>query len=202
MDSANEESISFLKKHNVICKQIADQDNTDFDKALDHIEENFPDISFKFMQKHPDIKGIQIQIFVMGGLGGRLDHAFSKISTIGNFMGKPHPKMIIPNVIMIGEPQITLMDKNSNLCYLRSGKHEIFLNEAFTKKGIGVFPFSGKVFIESKGLKYEMGKIYHVSSIEMGNIISSSNEIIGNSFEIEIDKPVLFTAELKQEEKI
>lgn len=112
-----------------------------------------------------------LEIVIVGGLSGRLDHTFANIQTLA--YGVEH------------ELDITIFDGENEAFMLRPGKYDISKKEGFS---LSVFSYSEKAEgICESGVKYPTDNVELTNSFPLG----VSNEILSPSAEISFTKGLL-----------
>ncbi|KAL4967635.1 thiamine diphosphokinase, partial [Aspergillus stella-maris] len=198
LDSINPEIRAHYENLDVEIIQDEDQYSTDFTKSL------------RFIQKS---RGDGLSILVLGGLGGRVDQAFSQIhhlcmvseerkksqsKTQGNDDGKAKG-----NLYLISEESITFI--------LHPGKNTIRTPRTnrppppdttspspeteqphLLEENVGIIPLSGPASITTTGFQWDVSNW----ETQIGGQISTSNHIRADVVTVESKVPVLFTVEL------
>ena len=77
-------------------------------------------------------------------------------------------------------------------------KYEIKMGDWADKEGCGLIPFGKVNLIETKGFKWNLGEKEAFNSLEWGEFISTSNEIVGESVEIESSDEIFFVCQFKK----
>ncbi|KAJ9260456.1 hypothetical protein DTO207G8_501 [Paecilomyces variotii] len=144
-------------------------------------------------QSHP-----RLDVLILGGLGGRVDQAFSQIH---------HLYAMARHEDSPGE--LYLVSEESISFILRTGRNVIRTPGARRAKGsskdtddpdgvyyleenIGILPISGPAVISTTGFEWDVSEW----RTEMGGQISTSNHIRADVVSVETNERVLFTAEL------
>ncbi|KAL4941926.1 thiamine pyrophosphokinase [Aspergillus oleicola] len=206
LDSINPEVRSHYADLGVTIIQDKDEYSTDFTKSL------------RFIQQ---IKGDGLSILVLGGLGGRVDQAFSQIHHL-YLISEERKKSQTQNESQ-GEAENKGGGKKGNL-YLISEESITFIlspgvntihtprtNRPLTpsspspsippsqpsqpyllEENIGIIPLSGPASITTTGFQWDVQDW----ETQIGGQISTSNHIRAEIVSVESKVPVLFTVEL------
>jgi thiamine pyrophosphokinase len=164
MDSLEEESEAYFGTRGTRTVKIDDQESaTDFGKCLVYIKNDI-------VPKQPGLN-----VVVLGGLGGRMDHAFSQVHQLF----KEHKESFSENY-QVG--RIYLLSTESIAFVLGPDViHRIYVKDKHDSfvlgKHVGIIPFKGKAIITTKGLKWDVEKW----ETEIGDEVSTSN--IAEGFE-------------------
>lgn len=192
-DSVNLDVISEFETKGAKVVKDPDQNTTDLQKAIYYLYNN-RDESHKSEKKKV--------LIVLGAFGGRMDHTIYALHLLYKFHSE------IPELFR--EFQVYFMDKYSMIKLLLPGINHIIPSENFeSKNGVGVIPLKEKSKIQSKGLLYEMGKIYYypnfasgedyeVSELNFGERISTSNSLNAKKIIIKTSSPVLWITSLNK----
>lgn len=160
-------------------------------------------------------------MIVLGGLGGRVDQAFSQIHHLYTASTSSPPAADRPpgDLYLISEESITfllqtglntiltpggsLLEKQSRrIAASRREAHRdsatestVALDEGpelYLSENVGIIPVGGCAVIDTKGLEWDV----HDWKTEFGGQVSTSNHIRAESIEVKTTMPVLFTMEL------
>lgn len=155
--------------------RIPEQDSTDFTKAL----------SWLRTQNRKRL-GNCVDVVALGGLGGRVDQAFSVIHHL--------IKAVSDTDLLDGD--IYLLSEQSLSFVLKKGRNIIHggaPGQATTlRENAGIIPILGPATISTKGLEWNVKDW----KTEFGGQISTSNHVKASAVEIDASSPVLFTVEL------
>jgi thiamine pyrophosphokinase len=121
-------------------------------------------------------------IISVGSMGGRVDQSLSSIHRL--FVS--HEK---------NQPLSLLSDKNVTIL-LMPGTSRISTPLTHLGNTCGIIPIVGPAHITTKGLKWDVENW----ETKLGGQLSTSNQLMKDEIEITTDSPVVFTAELRQEE--
>ncbi|RBR24644.1 uncharacterized protein FIESC28_02577 [Fusarium coffeatum] len=153
----------------------ADQDSTDFAKAVNWIR-----------NEHPD----GIDIVALGGIGGRVDQGLSQLHHL--YLFQTDPEYASGRVFLLSGSSLTFL--------LKPGTHQIQVREdgeedAFGKH-VGIIPLKEAANITTKGFEWDV-EDWHT---EIGGKLSTSNHILPDSQVVTVttDKDVLFTVALRE----
>ncbi|PYH70109.1 thiamine diphosphokinase [Aspergillus vadensis CBS 113365] len=213
LDSIHPTIKSHYESHGVNVIYHHDDYSTDFTKALRYIRANTAEIlsSSSSTTHHKYKESDSLSILILGGLGGRVDQAFSQIhhlysnSTIpsspsgGNRNGNGNEGALY----LVSEESITFIlhpgknvirtpgVKRADLSISTTsggGKEEEYLLE----ENVGIIPLSGPERITTKGFQWDVESW----ETEIGGQISTSNHIRAEEVEVSAGGAVLFTVEL------
>jgi thiamine pyrophosphokinase len=124
----------------------------------------------------------------MGGLGGRVDQAFSLIHHL--FKAGNDPGLLNGEIYLLSEQSVTFV--------LRKGLNSIYgllpagVEDRRFTENVGVVPIRGAAVISTKGLEWDV-KDWRT---EFGGQVSTSNHVKADVVEVEASEQVLFTIEL------
>lgn len=148
-----------------------DQDSSDLEKALGKIE----------LKEEPGV------ICIIGGAGDRMDHNIGIYSTLAR-TGREFKNS-----------EVFLINNSGVMMYLRSNvQYRIRMSKFESRKGCGVVTFGRVDEITTKGLKWDMGKECHFSSLEFGGMLSTSNERVGEEVEIKVSDEAFWVTHLEK----
>jgi thiamine pyrophosphokinase len=137
----------------------------------------------------------------MGGLGGRVDQAFSQIHHLYMMTREVAGESAAGDLYLISEESITFI--------LQSGRHTIRTPRTkrpgvspeqaeeeyyFLEENVGIIPLSGPARITTRGFEWDVENWL----TEIGGQISTSNHIRADEVTVDTGVPVLFTLELAQ----
>jgi len=143
-----------------------DQDTTDLQKCLTFIRE----------EHIKDDKKART-VVALGGLGGRLDHTLSNLSTLYMFRDM--------DVVLIGEGNAARL--------IRAGEETaITVDTVEEGPNCAVVPLNGPAKVTTSGLKWNLSD----TLTEFGGLISTSNEFADSQVSILSDKDVLWITEV------
>jgi len=175
MDSLLPSTREFYSKKGTTIMRIQDPDTTDLEKCL--LQMN--DIEKRQGQTFSNV-------FVIGGLGGNFSHELANV----NILYKYHQRRIF----LLSELNLSFL--------LLPGKHMICTTPPHSQGLQRIFcslsPVGTKCrSITTKGLRWDLV----VGSMQFGALVSTSNEMVHNTAEVEVSDPVLWTFDLRPEEE-
>jgi thiamine pyrophosphokinase len=172
LDSLSLDARKYWEKKGVEIVQDHDQDSTDFGKAYHKIRKE---------------REGELNVVVLGGLGGRIDQGLSTLHHIYMFQpgtGYEHGKMLL-----LSSEAITFL--------LKAGKHKIKARDIGVGmklgKHVGIIPMKEASVISTKGLEWDVQEW----KTEFGGQMSTSNHVREEWVEIETSKDVLFTIDIE-----
>ncbi|PYH31058.1 thiamine diphosphokinase [Aspergillus neoniger CBS 115656] len=215
LDSIHPTIKSHYESHGVIVIYHHDDYSTDFTKALRYIRANTAEIlssSSSSTTTHQQYKeSDSLSILILGGLGGRVDQAFSQIhhlysnSTIPSSSTEGDRKegalylvseesitfILHPGKNVIRTPGVKRADLSVSTTS-GEGKEEAEEGEYLLEENVGIIPLSGPERITTKGFQWDVESW----ETEIGGQISTSNHIRAEEVEVSAGGAVLFTVEL------
>ncbi|GAD97259.1 thiamine pyrophosphokinase, putative [Paecilomyces variotii No. 5] len=208
-----------------------DQYSTDFTKCLKYLRANSATILQSTTHTGALLSGStsktgpqsspRLDVLILGGLGGRVDQAFSQIHhlyTMSRHTGNddsPGELYLISeesisfvlrkgrNVIQTPATRRPLSSSsdsahaptsNDNLSNTKSNINNDTDDLYYLEENIGILPASGPAVISTTGLEWDVSDW----KTEMGGQISTSNHIRADVVTVETNEQVLFTAELAE----
>jgi thiamine pyrophosphokinase len=151
-----------------------DQYSTDFTKCLKWLRTS------KLLQSQDQD---ELDVVVLGGLGGRVDQGFSQIHHL--YMASQTPDLLNGRIYLLSEQSLTFI--------LREGVNSILIEPGFFEENIGIIPILGLAHITTKGLEWDVTDW----PTQFGGQVSTSNHIRSDEIEISFrGPPPLFTMEL------
>ncbi|KAI9372924.1 thiamine pyrophosphokinase [Aspergillus egyptiacus] len=210
LDSIHPEIRTHYAARGVRIVQDDDQYSTDFTKSLRYLRDHEREIITGSSNPASDEKSLEI--LILGGLGGRVDQAFSQIHHLYmmNQARSPEsgPGSGQGNLYLISEESITfILQPGPNKIHvprahipltIRSStqsppdKQKEDQEEYLLEENVGIIPLSGPARISTKGLQWDVENW----ATEIGGQISTSNHIRAEMVEVTAEAPVLFTLEL------
>ena len=142
-----------------------DQYSTDFTKCLKWIREVWQDVA----EEGDD----SLDVVVLGGLGGRVDQAFSQIHHL--YMARDDATLLKGRLYLLSERSLSFI--------LEDGLNQIFLEPGYFEENIGIIPVLGKTRITTKGLEWDVRDW----PTEFGGQMSTSNHIRSDCISISFD---------------
>lgn len=138
----------------------------------------------------------ELDVLVMGGLGGRVDQGFSQIHHM--YAALNDEKLLVGKMYLLSEQSISfVLEKGSNSIKcaveigVNVGEQAIGRKDIFGEN-VGIIPVSGPAVISTKGLEWDVQDW----KTEFGGQISTSNYLRADTIKIETNERVLFTVEL------
>jgi len=182
LDSVEPDVQKYYEQRGVEISFDGDQYSTDLIKCL------------HWLRKHSDERNTEnhhagtsdLDVVVLGGLGGRVDQGFSQIHHM--YMALNNRNLLRGRMYLLSEQSISFVLEvglNKIQC-AENGEPDIF------GENIGIIPVGGPAVITTKGLEWDVQDW----KTELGGQISTSNHIRADAIEIQSDKRVLFTVEL------
>ncbi|KAJ6225972.1 thiamine pyrophosphokinase 1 [Anaeramoeba flamelloides] len=140
----------------------------------DYVKTNFFNLS-----KGIDYGMCSFNMFVMGAMGGRIDHEFA------NFHA----------ALCFQQHRIFLFSDGNYTRWLHPGRHLIHINKQTEGPVCGLIPLASVCrSCSTKGLKWNVEN----ECLEFGKLISTSNEVADNHVFIENSDPLIWTIQLKK----
>jgi thiamine pyrophosphokinase len=153
-----------------------DQNSTDLTKCLKWLRITWPRVSFAR-------DDIDLDVVVLGGLGGRVDQGFSQIHHL--YMASQSRDLLKGKIFLLSEESLTfVLDKPNN---------EIYIDPGFFEENVGIIPVLGLAHITTRGLEWDVTDW----PTQLGGQVSTSNHIRRRKIDIFYrGPPPLFTIEL------
>jgi thiamine pyrophosphokinase len=154
---------------------VPEQDSTDFTKALRWLRNESSTLS-----------GDRMDVVALGGLGGRVDQAFSIIHHL--LKAVDDRELLCGDMYLVSEQSLSfVLGKGRNITHgLAPGQNKVF------QENVGIIPIRGAAEITTVGLEWDVKDW----KTEFGGQISTSNHIKADVVEIESSDQVLLTIEL------
>lgn len=214
LDSLRPSVREHYEKLGVSILEDPDQYSTDFTKCLKYLNTHAAEIiaSPRKGSRPSPRQEPTLEIVILGGLGGRVDQAFSQIHHLymmtqtqrelretkpanDNQEFKPAAG---GNLYLISEESVTfILQQGKNIIHTPATKRadiDTEEREYFFEENIGIIPLSAPASITTRGFEWDV-QDWHT---EIGGQISTSNHIRADKVEVETSVPVLFTVELAQ----
>ncbi|KMU80988.1 hypothetical protein DIZ76_015713 [Coccidioides immitis] len=226
----------FVRKHyenlGVPVLEDPDQYSTDFTKCLRHLKSNIRTIVSSNISPGPpqstaesevqdDGTEPHLDVLVLGGLGGRVDQAFSQIHHLYtasqsslSAADRPAGDLYLISeesiTFLLPEGKSTIFTPGGNSLEAESrwkaptsipGSHSALNGDkpisecpekCYLSENVGIIPVGGPSVINTEGLEWDV----HDWKTEFGGQFSTSNHIRADMVEIRTTAPVLFTVEL------
>lgn len=174
LDSISTQAEQHYKEKGVVFSKDPDQYSTDFHKAL------------KWMRREWDQrKGAHedLDVIVMGGLGGRVDQGFSQIHHL--YMVLQQPELLRGGLYLLSEQSLSFV--------LSKGQNDLHVNGTTFTENVGIIPLLGLSHITTSGLEWDVENW----PTQFGGQVSTSNHIKSDLVRIHVhDNQPLFTVEL------
>ncbi|KNG85408.1 thiamine pyrophosphokinase [Aspergillus nomiae NRRL 13137] len=191
-----------------------DQYSTDFTKCLDYLRTHVGEfisssspVSKPEEQNEEGGRGSELDVLILGGLGGRVDQAFSQIhhlysmtqtyssSSTSNQEGTGK----IGNLYLISEESITFILRPGVNTIRTPGTNRPGISPAeqgedLLEENVGIIPLSGPARITTSGFQWDVVDW----RTAIGGQLSTSNHIRSEVVTVESLVPVLFTVELAE----
>lgn len=174
LDSVSKDTLGYYQKRGVAVVEDPDQYSTDFTKCLKWMRQ-------KFDKEHGQQS--ELDILVMGGLGGRVDQGFSQIHHL--YMVLDKPELLRGDIYLLSEQSMTFV--------LEQGVNEIHVGREVFAECCGVVPVAGKTTISMTGFEWDVKDWV----TEFGGQMSTSQHLKSDLVKVQVDGPrPLFTLEL------
>eukprot|EP00826_Nyctotherus_ovalis_P006772 TRINITY_DN1163_c0_g5_i11.p1 TRINITY_DN1163_c0_g5~~TRINITY_DN1163_c0_g5_i11.p1 ORF type:complete len:223 (+),score=54.08 TRINITY_DN1163_c0_g5_i11:31-669(+) len=176
LDSIDKETEKSMKELGIefLCKP--EEDHTDSEKSLIFLEE----------EVIPKITDKNVNVIILGAFGGRMDHTLYNIHLLWKKIKDGPTKY-----------QLFMVNNENLMTGIAKGHTIIKVPKKLTvSNGCGVVPIGKCEYISTKGLKYDMGPDCMVKSLEFGEFISTSNEIVEDVIDIEVSDPVIWVTQI------
>ena len=186
LDSLFNNVKDYYQQHGVPIVHNPDQYSTDFQKCLRYISKNLqePMENGDLPSGNQRPKGQDLDIAVIGGLGGRADQAFSQL----------HQLYAASEDSSLGIGDIYLITPESIIFILERGLNRIYTPMApdLLAENVGIVPLGRPSVITTQGLEWDVTDW----KTEFGGQLSTSNHIRSETIEVETSERVVFTVEL------
>ena len=150
-----------------------DQYSTDFTKSLKWIRQ-------KWSQQYGET--FELDVVVMGGLGGRVDQGFSQIHHL--YMVLQQPDLLVGSIYLLSEQSLSFVLDNDNI---------VHVNDRVFAENVGIIPVLGLTHITTSGLEWD---VFNWPT-EFGGQVSTSNHIRSDTIKVTSHGPrPLLTLEL------
>lgn len=210
MDSIHASIHTHYSSLGVTIIQDPDQYSTDFTKSLEYLRTHTPDITSRTPSSHSsnsESKGNgRLEILILGGLGGRVDQAFSQIHHLYLMTRSYSSDRAAGNLYLVSEESLTfVLQPGRNVIRTPKTNRPISLPGSTTdstdiagdcdhllEENVGIIPISGPARITTKGFQWDVEDW----ATEIGGQLSTSNHIRADVVEVTAEVPILFTVEL------
>lgn len=172
LDSLNPEVQAYYESRGV--KIVADKDeySTDLGKCIKSVME----VEAK--------AGDTYQLVIYGGLSGRLDQTIHTLHTLQTLRKQREWSWIV--------------SEESLTCMLDAGQHILHMPRRLVGKTCGILPLGvDSAHVKTTGLEWNL-PIEGTPRTSMDTMVSTSNHLASDIVTLETDKPVFWTAELRQ----
>lgn len=175
LDSLSDEVGMHYRDKGVQVIKDPDQYTTDFTKCLQWIRNT--------RLAKPDTANQELDVMVLGGLGGRVDQGFSQIHHL--YLATNSQELLCGRIYLLSEQSLTFV--------LSDGCNAILIEPGFFEENVGIIPILGPANLTTKGLEWDVQDW----RTEFGGLLSTSNHIRSKNIEISFSGPrPLFTMEL------
>ena len=168
-----------------------DEYSTDLMKSLKHaskVAEECLEEFNRYFAKWP--KTTSMDVVVLGGLGGRVDQAFSQLHHL--YMASIDSSLNLGDLYLVtGTSIIFLLQKGLN--WIRTP-----MGQGFFTENVGIIPIGRPSVISTTGLEWDVKDW----STEFGTQISTSNHIKADVVSVKTTERVLFTLEFAESEEL
>ncbi|PLB46046.1 thiamine pyrophosphokinase [Aspergillus steynii IBT 23096] len=177
-----------------------DQYSTDFTKCLNYLRAHASEIIAQKASTDSSTSA-PLNTLILGGLGGRVDQAFSQIHHLYTMTQEIQHQREEGHLYLISEESITfILRPGKNVIRTPganrplSGGEDSAGEEHLLEENVGIIPLSGPARITTSGLEWDVTDW----ATEIGGQLSTSNHIRADVVEVESRVPVLFTLELAE----
>ncbi|ODM20076.1 hypothetical protein SI65_05062 [Aspergillus cristatus] len=190
--------------------QDPDQYSTDFTKSLKYLCAHSAQItSGRSKSKTGGNENGRLEILILGGLGGRVDQAFSQIHHLYLMTKGYSSDDAAGNLYLVSEESLTfVLQPGRNVIHTPKTNRPLPGSTQSTDSGsygadgegekhlleenVGIIPISGPARITTKGFQWDVEDW----ATEIGGQLSTSNHIRADVVEVTAEVPILFTMEL------
>lgn len=146
----------------------------------------------------------RLEILILGGLGGRVDQAFSQIHHLYLMTRSYSSDQAAGNLYLVSEESLTfILQPGRNVIRTPKTNRPIPGSAAdstdiagycdhLLEENVGIIPISGPARITTKGFQWDVEDW----TTEIGGQLSTSNHIRADVVEVTAEVPILFTVEL------
>ncbi|KAL6719822.1 thiamine pyrophosphokinase [Lecanora helva] len=186
MDSIRPDVLQYYQAKGILISEDRDQFSTDIDKCLKHIRGS-KQLEAAWNSKLGllgELGSCPIDVALFGGLGGRVDQAFSQIHHLyaiakqGRDLWNGDLFLITPEGIAF------VLEKGANTIHAPVGPK-------FFTENVGIIPIGKPCRISTRGLEWDVTDW----PTEFGTQISTSNHIRAQTIDVECTESVLLTLE-------
>lgn len=129
--------------------------------------------------------GSRLDVVALGGLGGRVDQAFSQIHHL--YMATKDTNLLRGEIYLLSEQSLSFV--------LEKGSNTIGLSRETFAENVGIIPITGPAVLMTKGLEWDVQNW----ETEIGGEISTSNHLKRETIVVQTTTRVLFTVELSED---
>jgi len=190
--------------------QDPDQYSTDFTKSLKYLRAHSAQItSGPSKDKTGGSENGRLEILILGGLGGRVDQAFSQIHHLYLMTKSYSSDDAAGNLYLVSEESLTfVLQPGRNVIHTPKTNRPLPGSTQSTGSGscgadgegekhlleenVGIIPISGPARLTTKGFQWDVEEW----ATEIGGQLSTSNHIRADVVEVTAEVPILFTVEL------
>ncbi|BCS28699.1 thiamine diphosphokinase [Aspergillus puulaauensis] len=219
LDSIRPEVRTHYANMGVNIIEIDDMYSTDFTKSMTHIRQNEKDILSRYVRQNGDSdESLRLSVLVLGGLGGRVDQAFSQIHHLYEVSQSESQNQTQTQAQGKSDGKIYLISEESITFVLQPGKNIIHVprtnrpqpnqsspppssemrsrnskeDEYLLEENVGIIPILGPARITISGFEWDVEDW----KTEIGGQLSTSNHIRAETVQVQTGAPILFTLEL------
>ncbi|CAO3674571.1 unnamed protein product [Umbelopsis ramanniana] len=174
LDSLRKDVREYYESKNIEVSQDHDQYSTDFMKCISLLR--------KKETSDENEHGIKYDIVAFPALGGRFDQTIASINQLYFLKDE-----IDRQTLLVSDENLTIL--------LDEGKHRIECNRQVEGPTCGIMPLGGPIVLTTRGLRWNLTDY----PCHFGGMVSTSNLLAEDIVEIETDKPVVWTVELKDD---
>jgi thiamine pyrophosphokinase len=211
LDSVRPEVTAWYEARGCSVVKDGDQDTNDLEKCLELLkqaeeggeqqqqqgqQEQQQQLRPWEREQHPTRQSRRTNVFVLGALGQRFDHAMANCHLLYRYAG------VFRRLVLLGNESVAFL--------LPAGKNWVEPDGRMEGPVCGLIPLGGQCReIRTKGLKWDL----RGEEMLFGGLVSTSNEVVGVSREeegeegeggregvwVETSDPVMWTMEVKEE---
>ncbi|KAJ1307840.1 hypothetical protein OPQ81_001922 [Rhizoctonia solani] len=166
MDSIRPEVRSWYAERGVIVEQVEDQNSTDLMKCI------------AWVDQVEDAQNVKLDVVILGGLSGRLDHTVHTMSLLHRLRGSR------PRIFSVGDESVGWV--------LDRGDHQIELDLRFVGPTCGLLPVGiASSVLTTTGLKWNLD----ATESSFDGLVSTSNSVLPVSNEEHTGRVTVTTTE-------
>jgi thiamine pyrophosphokinase len=206
LDSLDPEIGSHYSLQGVKIIKDPDQYSTDFTKCLKYVrqwatsqQQHGGGPAHGEQSEHTRVHDGEMDVVVLGGLGGRVDQGFSQIHHL--FMAENDTSLLQGRMYLLSEQSLSFVlssssssaDPPGGVAQDNHNANIIHLQPGHFAENVGILPVRGRILLTTKGLEWDVQDW----PTEFGGQVSTSNHIRADNVEIAYEGPSpLFTLEL------